>query len=248
MASNDRQGPTPGEKHRSLISDGAGLILIVASFDVAFQFRNYYASFALFTAGLMSLSLNRQQHHFSWAARAAGFVCTYAPTIVILTFAASALQEFGRYLTQVDFGMFYASALQLRTDPAHLYDLDAQNRMLASITGGLKNHYLSFPYPPFVAALFVPFSYLSFSHAYSAMIGCNLLLLVVAIYVQCRFLCQRRDQVLAIILAASVLLPVYINFILGQMAFVGLLLFSLFAVDLLKERTTRAGLWIGLLS
>lgn len=223
----DKMADSITTKKNSAIPDTAALLLIAISLWFASRSARYiYTSLMLFVAGLMGLSLSRRTHRSAWVARTAGMVCTFAPTAGILTFVAAALSDFGRYLTQADFGMFYASALQLRTDPSHLFDIDAQNRMLGFVTGGLKNHYLSFPYPAFVAALFVPLSYLSFRGAYYAMLGCNVVLLVTTILFLCRSICTTKDQRLAVCLAASALLPLYINIVLGQMAFVGLLLFS----------------------
>ena len=239
----------PSGDRRSYTSDIAALLLLSTSLWLALQSnRNIYTGLVLFMIGLMCLSLSRRTHSSQFIARAARGIYTLTPTAVILTFVAVTLSDFGRYLTQADFGMFYSTALQLRTDPAHLYDIEAQNRMLAVVTGGLENHYLSFPYPPFVAALFVPLSYLSFRNAYLTMLGCNLVLLVFIVYILCMSVCTTRDQRLTLILAASVSLPLYINLALGQMAFVGLLLFSLFICDVLGQKTTRAGLWVGLLA
>ncbi len=233
----------------SFILDAASLILIIVSLYLAFRpAQHFWACPVFLGAGLMGLSLRRRGHPSPGVARIARYVCTYAPTGAVFTLVAAALSDFGRHFTRVDFGMFYASGLQLRTDPINLYDVAAQNRMLEFVTGGLKNHFLPFPYPPFVAALFIPLSYLSFPAAYYVMLGGNAILLVAVVYMLCKSLCKNRDQVLAVVLAASVLLPIYINLILGQMAFAGLILYSLFTIDLLRNRTGRAGLWVALLS
>src|SRR5437773_5061192 len=207
--------PSSGDR-RSYPSDIAGLLLLSTSLWIALQpGRNIYTCLILFMIGLMSLSLSRRTHRSQLVARGARGIVTLTPTAVILIFVAVALSDFDRYLTQADFGMFYSTALQLRTDPAHLYDIEAQNRMLTFVTGGVENHILSFPYPPFVAALFVPISYLSFRSAYFAMLGCNLVLLVFTIYILCKSICTTRNQALTLILAASVSLPLYINLALG---------------------------------
>ena len=237
------------DKRRIAIPDAVGLILLGISFYLVFDSTRYiYASLVVFLAGLMSLSLERRSHHSASIGALARHIYTIAPTAVILTLVAAALSGFGSNFTRADFGMFYASGLQLRTDPAHLYDVEVQNQVLASVTGNLEYHYLSFPYPPFVAALFVPLSYVRFRDAYYIMLAANVILLATAIYILSRSLFAKKHQVLTIVLAASVLLPVYINIILGQLAFVGLLLYSLFVVDVLDKRTTRAGLWIAFLS
>ncbi len=231
-----------------VISDSVGFLIIATCLYLTFSIGKYFAALALFIAGITSFALTRRAHRSSMIASVSQFVCTYAPTGVILTLIAVALSDFSRQFMRVDFGMFYATALQLRIDPRHLYDINAQHQMLQTVTGELEYHWLSFPYPPIVAALFVPLSYFSFRWAYYTMLACNSVLLVSALYLLCKSLFRKRQQWVTLILAASVMLPVYINFVLGQMAFVGLLLYSLFVIDILNKRLTRAGLWVGLLS
>ncbi len=238
----------PPEK-ASLLSDAVSFLLIVAAVYTANSGSGrWYSGLVLLIAGLAGFSLTRRNHPSPSIARLARLVWTYAPTGGILTLTAAALSDFGSHFTRVDFGMFYASALQLRTDPAHLYNPTIQNLTLEQVTGGLKNHYLTFPYPPFVAALFVPISFLSFRNAYYVVLACNLITLLFATRLMCASLCKTGSQVQSFVLTATVFLPIYINLILGQMAFVGLLLYALFVIDILENRNRRAGLWTALLS
>jgi hypothetical protein len=231
------------------IPDAVGIILVALGCYLAFgNEQSSYSSAMLFICGLAGFSLRRREHSCRIVRLLARCVFAYAPTAVILLAVVATLSDFGRHYTRTDFGMFYSTALQLRTDPAHLYDVNVQQQTLRAVTGDLENHYLSFPYPPFVAALFVPLTYLSFRNAYAVMVGVNLVLVTATVYLLCVSLCRTRGQKVTLILATSVLLPVYINLILGQMAFVGLLLYSAFAIDVLKGRETRAGIWAGLLS
>lgn len=234
---------------RSAVTDIAGTVLIAVSMYWTFFLRQHpYSAIVLLIAGLSAFSLSRRKHPSPLIAAASRYVWSYAPTAIVLIFVGAFLQDFGRHFTRADFGMFYASGLQLRTDPAHLYDVETQHQILELVTGTLEYHYLTFPYPPFVAALFVPLSYMSLRSAYYVMAGCNLVLLATAIYLLSKTLCRTRNHVLTLVLGASALLPIYINIVLGQMAFVGLLLYSLFAIDLLRGRDARAGLWVALLS
>ena len=230
-------------RQKRVIPDILGVILVSLSFYLVLHATRYiHTSTIFFITGLAAFSLTRQGHPYTRIATGARYICTFAPTAVILVLVAAAMSDFGSYLTRADFGMFYASALQLRTDPAHLYDITVQNEVLKSVTGGLEYHYLSFPYPPFVAALFVPLTYFSFRSAYYAMLGINAILFVTTTYLLSRSLCRTREQVLAVILAASVLLPIYINMILGHLAFVGMVLYALFAIDVINRKNTRAAL------
>ncbi len=237
----------PGMAGR-VLSDSVGLLAIAVSLYLIFALGKLLAGLALFIAGITSLALTRRIHRFSSIAGVSRFICAYAPTAVILILTAVALSDFGRHFMRVDFGMFYASALQLRSDPQHLYDINAQHQVLQTVTGELEYHWLSFPYPPIVAALFIPLSYFPFRFAYYTMLTGNIVLLVTALYLLCGSLFRKSEQTVTLILAASVMLPVYINLILGQMAFVGMLLYSLFIIDILKNKPARAGLWVALLS
>ncbi len=223
-----------------------GLILVALSVSIAI--RNAPIGVALFLAGLMALSLSRRAHPSPAVARAATCICTYAPSVILMILIAAALRDFGLHLPRSDFGMYYAAALQLRTDPGRLYDLTAQNQMLNFVTGGLQNHYLSFPYPPFVAAIFVPLTWLPFRSAYWTMAGLNIALAAGIVFLLCRSLFSRRSQVLALALTASVMFPLYVNVVLGQTAFIGVALYSLFILDMLQKKSARAGLWVALLS
>jgi hypothetical protein len=233
----------------SQLSDVVAIVLLAASLRMAIQpSETLFASAALFVTVLMALSMRRRNHSNPQLAKAARIAWDFGPVAIMLLFGSAVLSNFGRYMTQADFGMFYATAMQLRTSPETLYDVAAQNSALAQVTGGLQNHYLSFPYPAFVAALFVPFTFLSFRQAYFCMLACNLGLFAFVLRLHWKHFLKRRDHRLAFVLAAAVLLPLHVNVVLGQISFIALLLFTLIAIDLAENRTTRAGLWTGLLA
>src|SRR5947209_8652181 len=79
-----------------------------------------------------------------------------------------------------DFRSFYGAGLQLRTDPAGLYDLDKERAVQDAIAPGFV---LPLYHPAYEALLFVPFSFLQYRDAYLAYALFNLLLLLVAFLV-----------------------------------------------------------------
>ncbi len=173
---------------------------------------------------------------------------TFSPSAVVIILVLAASAGLKLNLPRVDFGMFYSSALLLRQDPGHLYDPQKQTEFLHAVTG-LKGepHYLPFAYPPFVAFIFAPMTVLSFRTAYYVMLAVNFVVLAFTFWWLSTRLKFRQDQLTAFLVSASGALPMYAVLVLGHLTFVGMLLLSLFATDLIGNRKTRAGLWAGLL-
>jgi len=175
-------------------------------------------------------------------------VRTYGPCLAVIVLVLSASNGLKGNLPRVDFGMFYSTALLLRQDPGRLYDPTIQTEFLHAVTGltGQK-HYLPFAYPPFVALLFTPFTAVSFKSAYFLLLGLNGLLLVFTLRLLSRKLGYREDQTSTLLVAAGAMLPLYAALLLGHLTIVGLLLLSLFIIDLFNGHRWRAGLWTALL-
>ena len=173
---------------------------------------------------------------------------TWAPSAVVILLVIAAAAGLKQSFTRVDFGMFYSSALLLRQDPARLYDPRTQTQYLHAATGlEGQAHYLPFAYPPFVAFLFVPMTALSFRSAYYLMFGINIALFAFTVFWIASKAKYSRDQTTALLAAGSAALPAYAALILGHLTFLGVLLLSLFAIDMLKGGRARTGLWAGLL-
>ena len=179
--------------------------------------------------------------------RIAGAIDAYALNAVIILIVAGALAGFGQQFARVDFGVFYSSALIMRTCPENLYDLQLQADVLRQVSGIAEHHYLNYPYPPFVALLFIPLTYFSFKTAYTIMLICNLGLCALTVFLLANRLRYNKRQSEVFILCTAAALPVYATLVLGHLSFVGMLLFSLVCVDWLDGRHVRVGLWTGLL-
>ncbi len=215
---------------------------------VSLVLEHPFALFGLIVAILYAWSTlgRRREIPQSWSARR--IIRTLAPTaaVIILVLAASA--ELQLHLPRVDFGMFYSSALLLRHDPDHLYNAQKQTEFLHAVTGLQgEAHYLPFAYPPFVAFLFTPLTALSFKAAYYAMLAINFAVLVFIFYWLASRLKFNQDHRMALLLLGSAALPLYAVLILGHLSFLGVLFLSLFVIDVMANRATRAGLWTGLM-
>jgi hypothetical protein len=207
-----------------------------------------FASAALILAVLYAWSVfsRRNQTQQSWGAKQ--IIRTFSPSAIVFILVLAASAGLKLNLLRVDFGMFYSNALLLRQNPGHLYDPQMQTEFLHAVTG-LKDepHYLPFAYPPFVALLFIPMTVFSFRTAYYAMLVVNIAVLTFTLWWLSSRLKLRQDKLTALLVSASGALPLYAVLILGHLTFVGMLLLSLFATDVLGNKKTRAGLWAGLM-
>lgn len=81
-----------------------------------------------------------------------------------------------------DFVYVYGVGWIARTySPARIYDLELQQQVFHSIEPPRNGIYGPSPYPPFVALLFAPLTYLSFESAYLVWLGISLALYVIGI-------------------------------------------------------------------
>lgn len=95
---------------------------------------------------------------------------------IAVAFYAVVSQTVGKALSfQVDLRSFYAAGLQIRTNPAGLYDLVQQQLTQDSITPWLV---LPFDHPAYEALLFAPFTLLPYRGAYLAFTVFNLIVLM----------------------------------------------------------------------
>ena len=228
------------------ITDGLAVILCSYGIYLIFQGKTYACLGAL-TAGAYTWFLPRRARGGPNASSLARWIDRYALNLLVLLLIVSALSDFSRHFSRVDFGTFYGNALLLRKEPARLYDLNRQGEVLHDVSG-IKQHYLTFVYPPFVALLFVPFTFVSFRTAYYLMLLCNIALLGLSVVCFKDGLRLRYDQFRGMLLCTAAAIPVYVTLVLGHIAFWGLLLLCMFSSDLLTGRTSRAGFWCGLLS
>jgi hypothetical protein len=193
-----------------------------------------------------SLLGNRYEPTQSWDVKRIVRACIPSAVVFLLVIAVSTGLKLN--LPRVDFGMFYSSALLLQQEPQHLYDEQQQIEYLHAVTGlAGESHYLPYAYPPFVAFLFTPLTFLSFRSAYLAMLVGNIAVLIFTFWLLGTRLRYSQEQFVSLLIIASAAIPIYAVLILGHLTFIAILLLSLFATDMIGTKSTRAGLWTGFL-
>lgn len=149
----------------------------------------------------------------------------------------------------IDFLSLYTGGALLWQDRAHLYDLERQLTIEASILAPytLPGGVLPYNYPPFVALLLVPLAWLPFPLAYATATALNLFCLAITLHLLQRRLALGSDQTYWLLLAVFCSTAVYVTLLQGQTSLLALLLLALHVLDLQQGRETRAGVWVGLL-
>jgi hypothetical protein len=175
-------------------------------------------------------------------------VLLLVPMLLPLTHSFAFERGFPVVLKRLDFRQFYVAGLMVRGECDRLYDIDRADEVQARLLGSIKEDgVMPFAYPAFVALLFVPFSVLPYPAAYLLMLGCNLFLLGLLMWIMAKGLSLQEHQIALLSSTILTAFPVYANLVVGQVAFVGALLFGLFVIDLICQRDVRAGIWVGLL-
>jgi alpha-1,2-mannosyltransferase len=145
-----------------------------------------------------------------------------------------------------DFPPFYAAGRIVSTIGFEkLYDLGQQieiQKDLYPTPGG----FLPFPYPPFVALAFVPFSFLTFREAYLLNVLLNIGALFLAI-VCLRSALKLKGYLLPTFTVTLTFFPVWVAIFKGQNFAITALLFSLVWMLINKGRPYLAGISMGML-
>ncbi len=153
---------------------------------------------------------------------------------------------------RADLMIFYGAALLAKTAPSHLYDIDAQGEAQKVATGleisGRDIDFLPYPYPPFVAFLMVPFTFLPYKTAYAVMLLINFLTLGLCVWLLSARLQLNRDANEAMVLCTAASISVYATLLEGQVSFFALLFFILVVTNLRAGNDARAGTWAGFLA
>lgn len=176
-------------------------------------------------------------------------VLLLVPLLLPLTHSAGFEHGFPVVLKKLDFRSFYVAGLMMRSERDRLYDIDRADELQARLLGSIKDEgVMLFAYPAFIALLFVPFSLLPYPAAYLLLLGCNLFLLGLLIRTIAKGLSLQERQIALLCATMLTAFPVYANLVVGQLAFVSVLLFALFINELIRQRDVRAGIWTGLLA
>src|SRR5438046_3996771 len=148
--------------------------------------------------------------------------------------------------------IFYGAALQARTAPGQLYDVDRQGAAQKEATGleisGRDIDFLPFPYPPILALAMIPFTFVKYKTAYALMIFINFAVLGVCIWLVSTRLGLSREANEVLVLCATASLSVYVTLVEGQVSFFVLLFYILAVTNLRAGSDARAGIWAGFLA
>lgn len=148
---------------------------------------------------------------------------------------------------RMDFREMYAAGVLMRTDPAHLYDLERQNQVEEERVGSNES-LIPFGHMAYEAFLFAPLSLLNYAWAYMAMVALNLLLIALC------FLAARAEFSTVVPLWQPrpgwiffSFLPTSIALALGQDSLLSLLIVCLTWKFLRRSRPFTAGVVLALL-
>jgi hypothetical protein len=145
-----------------------------------------------------------------------------------------------------DLPPFYAAAQIVRAGEARsLYDFDVQQRQQAGLFPDDPGAWLPFPYPPFVAAAYVPLTLASFKTAYVLhTIGMTLLCVLALLLLRTHL--PPLDRHFAACAAATLTFyPLLRANLGGQNSAVSLLCAAGAAASLASKRELAAGVWLG---
>ena len=172
----------------------------------------------------------------------------FIPAVIATAFLATlTYQAFAAHFIdgQSDFRSFYAAGYILRTGHAsQLYDYGFQLEVQRQIVGG--NLTLPFLHPPHEAALFAPFSYLSYRTAYVLLAFVNLALLALSYLLLQPKVSSSAHQWLPLGMFVT-FLPVAATILEGQDSILFLALLCLSTVSL-DRNDLSAGMVVGLCS
>jgi hypothetical protein len=109
------------------------------------------------------------------------FLITLALFLLFIEAAAQLYLLPNHVADAMDFRQLYTAGYMLRTEPAHLYDIQRQVQVQAALTDSTDG-VLPFNHTAFEAAFFVPLSYLTYSAAYRVILAINVLLIAVCFF------------------------------------------------------------------
>jgi hypothetical protein len=149
-----------------------------------------------------------------------------------------------------DFSIFYTASLMLTRAQGHvLYSNSLQWQVQHEFSAAADERDGPLPYnhPPFEAALFLPFAYLSYLHAYEVWVALNLLLLGgVVFFMRPRTQWLDSAPLWLPLLAALAFFPIAYALMQGQDSILLLAIYCLAYAALRRGQDLRAGLWLGL--
>jgi hypothetical protein len=149
-----------------------------------------------------------------------------------------------------DFTIYYCAGTIVRRGFGHeLYDNIAQFKVQREFSPEVAIRLDALPYnhPPFEAAFFVPFTYVSYPSAFALWALANLMMLISLPFLLRPYLSQVRNYSWPLwVLASLGFFPIFFALLQGQDAILLLFLYALTFICLKKNRDVLAGGWLAL--
>lgn len=151
---------------------------------------------------------------------------------------------------RADFTMFYTGASIVHAgEGSRLYDFTLQTNLQQQILGGrsFRDGLLPFNYPPYVAVIFAPLSWLSLVQAYYLWAGIQAFLLILLLSVLWQVAKGWGvNERLLLVSAVAAFPPLFSTFALGSVSLVVLICLLQFYRSLKEGRDIEAGVWLAL--
>jgi hypothetical protein len=144
-----------------------------------------------------------------------------------------------------DLPAFYGAARTLRVEPSRLYDWDAQRAAQRDLLPPSTDGWIAYAYPPFVAAAYLPLTWLPFKTAYAIHTIVMAALCAIAMALVCRTLPPLQPHRVLLVAAALGFYPVFRAVLGGQNTAVSLLCAAGTAAALTAGSAFTAGVWLG---
>jgi hypothetical protein len=144
-----------------------------------------------------------------------------------------------------DLPAFYGAARTIRTDPSRLYDWDAQRDAQRDLLPPSSQGWIAYAYPPFVAAAYLPLTWLPFKTAYAIHTVVMAAFCVIAMMFVGRTLPTLRPYRVLLVAAALGFYPIFRAVLGGQNTAFSLMCAAGAAAALAAGNALTAGLWLG---
>ena len=145
-----------------------------------------------------------------------------------------------------DFPAFYGAGQVVRDGRGQaLYDLEVQREVQADLLPGHPGGWISFPYPPFVALAYAPFTLVSFKTAYVLYTILMTACCVVALSLLRPLLPRVEGYFVPAVATALTFYPLFRAVVGGQNTALSVLCAAGAAAALAARRDLVAGLWLG---
>ena len=143
-----------------------------------------------------------------------------------------------------DFISYFTGASIIKDNKTHLiYDITTQEEYFENIIypykGEVFNRYIS---PPFVAIMFLPFTFINYFTAYKLFFIANLGLFSIFLYILSKVFTRLEEKYKFFYIISFYFIPAATTLFMGQTSFLLAIIFLLIYINLAKNRSKEAGM------